>query len=152
MQNPNRARPRTSQDFETKKTEEKKRRTKAKNKTRDTIPKRDIRDHQNQSGTLVEQDLRKKEAQDCRGKKASRAGKQSANGQGTFLRKLRATAEINVKIEKPSYHKTWDDDKALIKPFLSSHVGIMPNPRSDTTLAYALLVKGWGGGGGGGDN
>ena len=40
------------------------------------------------------------------------------------LRKLRATAEINAKIEKPSYHKMRDDGKALIKPFLSSHVGI----------------------------
>ena len=27
---------------------------------------------------------------------------------------------------------------------------ITPDPRSDTALAYALLVKGWGGGGGGG--
>ena len=46
---------------------------------------------------------KKKEAQTCRGKKkASRIGKQSVNGQGTFLRKLRATAEINAKIEKPS--------------------------------------------------
>ena len=83
-------------------------------------------------------------------KKASRTGEQSANGQGTFLRKLRATTEINAKIEKPSYHRTWDGNKALIKPFLSSHVGITPDPRSDTALAYARLVKGWGGGGGGG--
>ena len=56
----------------------------------------------------------------------------------------------NAKIERPSYHKTWDGDKALIKPFLSSHVGITPDLRSDTTLSYARLVKGWGGGGGGG--
>ena len=35
-------------------------------------------------------------------KEASRTGEQSANGQGTFLRKLRATTEINAKIEKPS--------------------------------------------------
>ena len=33
----------------------------------------------------------------------------------------------------------------LIKPFLSSHVDITPDPRSDTALAYARLVKGWGG-------
>ena len=37
----------------------------------------------------------------------------------------------------------------LIKSFLSSHVDITPDPRSDTTLAYARLVKDWGGGGGG---
>ena len=29
-------------------------------------------------------------------------------------------------------------------------MGITPDPRSDTALAYARLVKGWGGGGGGG--
>ena len=45
------------------------------------------------------------------------------------------------------YHKTWDDDKALIKPFLSSYMGITPDPKSDTALAYAHLVKGWEGGG-----
>ena len=28
-------------------------------------------------------------------------------------------------------------------------MGITPDPRSDTALAYARLVKGWGGGGGG---
>ena len=28
---------------------------------------------------------------------------------------------------------------------------ITPDPRSDTALAYAPLVKGWGGGGGGGE-
>ena len=81
--------------------------------------------------------------------KALRTGEQSTNSQETFLRKPRATIEINMKIERPSYHKTWDGGKALIKPFLSSHVGITPDPRSDTALAYALLVKGWGGGGGG---
>ena len=32
----------------------------------------------------------------------------------------------------------------LIKPFLSSHVDITLDPRSDTTLTYARLVKGWG--------
>ena len=78
-------------------------------------------------------------------KKALRTGEQSANSKGAFLRKLRTTAEINAKIEKPSHHKMWDGDKALIKPFLSSHVDITPDPRSDTALAYALLVKGWGG-------
>ena len=29
-------------------------------------------------------------------------------------------------------------------------MNIMPDPRSDTDIAYARLVKGWGGGGGGG--
>ena len=54
----------------------------------------------------------------------SRTEEQSANDQRTFLRKPRATAEINAKIENSSYHKTWDGGKSLIKPFLSSHVGI----------------------------
>ena len=66
----------------------------------------------------------KKEEPIYRGKNASKTGEQSANGQRTFLRKPRAIAEINAEIEKSSYHKMWDGGKALIKPFLRSHVGI----------------------------
>ena len=66
---------------------------------------------------------------------------------GRFLRKPRAIAEINAEIKKPSYHKTWDDDKALIKPFLSSHVGIDLIREAIRPLPTPAQSKAGGGGG-----
>ena len=139
MQNPNQASPKTSQDFEPEKTKKKKRHTNPRNRTRGDNPQARYQEPTKVPLNNGRTNFKKKRSPNLQRQKSSRTREHSANGQRTFLRKLEATTEISTKIESHHYHKMLDDDKALMKPSLSSHVGVTPDPRNGTALAYACF-------------